>query len=279
VTALAASRDGRRLLTGDAAGAVRLWDADKGAQLAQLDGARGEVRSVALSPDGHFAAAAGTEGMWCWDTTTGQVIPGVSEKKPMGGVFFSSDGQKLVVAGTDGSIHSFRMDAKRFDWGMTAGHLGMIRCLAAVPGDQFCVYVAKDEEIHVYDLNTRTTVRSLKGKFTSITAVACAPDGHEVAGVAGTAVQFWDAQTGNKAEPTFRHDHKVGGLAYSPDGRYILTGCEDGVVRLWDAKSRERKGDFVGPRGPVRAVGFSGDGGLAFAAGEDRVVFVWLVPR
>jgi WD40 repeat protein len=279
VTALAGSQDGRRLLSGDTEGSVRLWDVEKGAQLIQLDGARGEIRAVALSPDGHFAAAAGTEGMWCWDTTTGQVVPTVKEDKPMGGVFFSADGQRLVVAGTEGSIHSFVMDGKRFDWGMTARHLGIIRCLAAVPGTELCVYVPKDDTIHVYDLNTRKDVRQLPEKFTSVTVVACAPDGRQVAGIVGTAVQFWHPQTGAREEQFLRHNVRATGVAYSPDGRYVLTGCEDKVGRLWDVKTGLRQAELSGHQGPVTSVAFSGDGRFAFTGGGDKAIMAWPLPK
>jgi WD40 repeat protein len=282
VTALAGSQDGHRLLSGGADESVRLWDVDAG-RVSEFRGAGGEARSVALSValslDGRYAAAAGTQGMWCWDTSTGQAIEGVNEKKPMGGVFFSSDGKRLFVAGADGTIHSFRMDTKRLVWAMSAPYLGMIRCLAGVPGDRLCLYVAKDETIHLYDLATRQDVKKLQGASAPITAAACAPDGHEVAGVAATDVQFWELPAGNKADRLLRHNAPVTSLAYSPDGRHILTGCQDGSARLWDAKTGVATKGFGGHKGAVRSVAFSGDGRFAITGGEDGVILIWPVPK
>ena len=36
----------------------------------------------------------------------------------------------------------------------------------------------------------------------------------------------------------FPHSGAVSAAAFSPDGRTLLTGCEDGMARLWDPKTR-----------------------------------------
>jgi WD40 repeat protein len=58
VAALAATPDGKRLLSGTDAGEVRLWDAE-GEQRAAYDPGLGPVRALAFAPDGMTAAVAG----------------------------------------------------------------------------------------------------------------------------------------------------------------------------------------------------------------------------
>jgi WD40 repeat protein len=52
----------------------------------------------------------------------------------------------------------------------------------------------------------------------------------------------------------------VTSVAFSPGRETIASACEDGIVRLWDLRSGERRLEFTGHRHPVRAVSFSPDG-------------------
>jgi WD40 repeat protein len=67
VKALAVSPDRRLLAVGGRDGRVRLWDASTWADRGRYDWGIGEVNSMAFSPDGSTAAAAGAKGVAVWD--------------------------------------------------------------------------------------------------------------------------------------------------------------------------------------------------------------------
>ena len=76
-------------------------------------------------------------------------------------------------------------------------------------------------------------------------------------------------------------EYDIGPIAYSPDGKTIVTGgdyytVEKGTVYLWDARTGTRKTViFKGP-GAVRTVVFSKDGKRIIATGDwDNKVRVW----
>ena len=52
----------------------------------------------------------------------------------------------------------------------------------------------------------------------------------------GTA-RLWDAQTGRQLRRFEGHTEEVYSVAFSPDGRQVLTGSRDGTARLWDAQT------------------------------------------
>ncbi|KAG9126262.1 hypothetical protein FRC07_004185 [Ceratobasidium sp. 392] len=69
---------------------------------------------------------------------------------------------------------------------------------------------------------------------------------------------------------------KVNSVAYAPDGRRIVSGSDDGMVRIWDAEA----GDAVlepltGHSGWVTSVAFSPDGRWIASGSSDMTIRVW----
>jgi hypothetical protein len=60
-------------------------------------------------------------------------------------------------------------------------------------------------------------------------------------------------------------------VAFSPDGRYILSGDLNGTVCLWDVAKRQKLRSFGGHQ-PVNSVAFSPDGKYALAGGNDQSI-------
>jgi WD40 repeat protein len=47
-------------------------------------------------------------------------------------------------------------------------------------------------------------------------------------------VRIWDPRTGHELR-TLEHERPVTAVAFSPDGRRVVTGDDAGVLRTWDA--------------------------------------------
>ena len=57
-------------------------------------------------------------------------------------------------------------------------------------------------------------------------------------------------------------------MAFSPDGKTVITGSEDNTARLWDAATGQPLGQTLTHQGAVHAVAFSPDGKTVITGGD-----------
>src|SRR5262249_44781652 len=77
------------------------------------------------------------------------------------------------------------------------------------------------------------------------------------------------------------HTETVYAVAYSPDGRYVLTGSLDKTLKLWDAAAGTEIKTFGGQAGHqnlVLAAAFSPDGRMIGSGGSDNTAKIWDTP-
>lgn len=70
------------------------------------------------------------------------------------------------------------------------------------------------------------------------------------------------------------HADYVNSVAFSPDGATLVSGSDDGTVRLWDVASGEAR-VLEGHDGYVNGVAFSPDGSQVASASDDYTVRLW----
>jgi uncharacterized protein with WD repeat len=83
-----------------------------------------------------------------------------------------------------------------------------------------------------------------------------------------------DALSGAKAIQKFVHAGDVLGLAFSPDGRLLVTGSNDHTARLWEVASGQERTRLTHDSA-VWAVAFSPDGRLLASGSGNGIVRVW----
>src|SRR5581483_7216959 len=86
---------------------------------------------------------------------------------------------------------------------------------------------------------------------------------------------IWDTESGKPLViGANAHDGHVVGLAFSPDGKHLLTSGRDLTCKLWEVETGKLVRTYTGVADNVEAVAFSRDG-KRFLAGENKVVHVF----
>ena len=119
---------------------------------------------------------------------------------------------------------------------------GLAHAVAFSPDGKFLA-VTCEAEVVLYDLATRKVVQRLKGTGPSLPGLVFSQDGKRLAAGDDRAVALWDLKTGEPCHD-LGHGYGIRAVAFSPDGRTIVTGADysDNVVRSWDALTGKNKG-------------------------------------
>ena len=74
------------------------------------------------------------------------------------------------------------------------------------------------------------------------------------------------------------HSATCTAVAFAPDGARVLSGSQDGLVKLWNTATGQLIRTFTGHPGTVYAVAWGSNEELVISAGDDGMLRCWDVP-
>lgn len=278
VLAVAFSPDSALVASGDMDGAIRLWDPTTGNHVGSCLGHRKWITSLAWEPahrrlpSARFASGSRDSTVRVWDALRRQCL-------------FSMSSHTMVVTcvrwGGAGLIYSASRDAAINVWAAEdgrlvrslKGHALFVNSLALSteyalrtgPFDHRGVRPASDEEAK----------QEAQKRYDAALA-----GGAErlVSGSDDFTMMLWSPTSDKK--PLARmtgHLQLINQVAFSPDGRWLLSASFDKSIKMWDGVKGTFVATFRSHVGPVHQVAWSADSRLFVSASKDSTLKVWEV--
>jgi WD40 repeat protein len=105
--------------------------------------------------------------------------------------------------------------------------------------------------------------------------VLFSPDGTRLLAAQDYSIQFWNLAGTPEKRALTGHEEGVPGIAFSPDGKLLVSVSKDQTLKVWDPTTGHRIGELTSFAGHLQAVAFSADGRMLATGDEAGEVRLW----
>jgi WD40 repeat protein len=200
------------------------------------------VETVAFSSDNKHIVSCSRDDIKLWDVVTGNLKRTLRASSSIHQAAALSPDGKIILAGClNGNIHLW--DTLTGNLQKTLSCCPWIRAVGFSPNGRHIAFGSIDGTIHLCD-----TITWDQKTIDTIT---------------------WDRKMMESRSPW------VNTFTFSPDGKYIVSGSDDGAITLWNAMTGNAEKPLAGHSRSIRAVAFSPDGRSIISGSGDGIIKLW----
>jgi WD40 repeat protein len=251
------SPNGNLLATSDVNHEIHIWQVADGKKLATCRVEEGWVWAIAFSPDGQTLASSANRSIHLWDVQTGQCLSTLGDYT--GRIFslsFRPDGRLLASGGEDGLVNLWEIATGNLLTTLV-GHCDEVRSVAFSADGDWLASGSYDRTVRLWQIEGRWQGDDDKGQT-----------------IAPATSQNPEFRTQNSLILA-GHADWVWSVAWSPDGRTLVSSSSDRTLKLWDLQTAQCQKTLLGHAQPIRTVAYSADGQTIVSGSDDQTVRLW----
>jgi YVTN family beta-propeller protein len=146
--------------------------------------------------------------------------------------------------------------------------------VAFSPDGQKLYAASSEDTLTVIDAATGKRLSTINGLSNTVDGLAVSPDGRFLAVCQKVKLSVWFADGSRKLWESKADPERC--ASFSPDGKWIATGDQDGTVSLWEVASAGRvRRTLRSHTAAVAGVSFHPDGSRLVSCGFDGKIKVW----
>jgi WD40 repeat protein len=202
-------------------------------------------------------------------------------------ITFSQDGQRLISMSREGTV--IELDCLSYKSNRLSNISKAIGKANAVTfssdNDMKFIAIANDDHVQIRETKSWNLISTLPKLQAYVNAIAFSPDSRFIAtatvdtvsldqfGENPITAQIWETESGTLIS-SLKPNKSINALAFSPDGKQIVTADANGTAQIWELASGQAVGQ-VEHQGAILDVAFSSNGMHVATASLDKTAQVW----
>jgi WD40 repeat protein len=215
------------------------------------------VRSVAVSPDGTWAASGSgsppnskDNSVKIWDLKSGECRATLVEHTDqVRAVAITPDGKRILSGSSDNTVRVWDVGLGR-EVAKLEGHTSGLWTVVALRDNTRALSGGFDKTLRLWELASGNCLKTIVCGTTDADDVfssAVNPAGTQaLSGHRIGQVRLWNLETGECLATLKGHSGIVYSIQITPDGRFAVSGSDDNTVKVWDLEAGTCVGTLEG---------------------------------
>ena len=275
-TGVAFSANGQLLVTAAADKMLRFWNPANGQPVAVIGAHTAPLTAVAINPNNAAVYTAGEDGqLKFW--TVPPVVPRTltaPHADAVTSVALSADGNSILSGSADKTVRLSTFANGQMAKTFTAPAAIQSTALAAERATVVAAGTRRNNRLLLWNVADAKVLSDVVAHGGPVTGVAFHPQSTQLLTAGGDGlVKLWALPA---APRTVTHPDAVLSVFATADGKRLMTGGQDKIVRSWNmAAPAAPERQFTGHTAPVSVVLLSPNGQNLVSAGEDGTIRFW----